>query len=84
MFFEVIPYHEDCYAKDLKGVKTLFLNNQPINGFSGNVLAFFALILFIVSFFIKDDTMVFLAIFMTFPILYRLYSFIVYERHIEK
>lgn len=84
MFFEVIPYHEDCYAKDLKGVKTLFLNNQPINGFSGNVLVFFALILFIVSFFIKDDTMVFLAIFMTFPILYRLYSFIVYERHIEK
>lgn len=84
MFFEVIPYHEDCYAKDLKGVKTLFLNNQPINGFSGNILAFFALIILVVSFFLKEDTMIFLAIFMVFPILYRLYSFVVYERHIEK
>ncbi len=80
----MIPYHEDCYAKDLKGVKTLFLNNQPINGFSGNVLAFFAIIVLIVSLFMKDNTMLFLAVFMVFPILYRLYSYIVYERHIEK
>jgi hypothetical protein len=80
----VIPYHEDCYAKDLKGVKTLFLNNQPVNGFSGNLLAFFALLVLIVSLFIKEDTMIFLTIFMVFPILYRLYSYLVYERHIEK
>ena len=80
----MIPYHEDCYAKDLKGVKTLFLNNQPVNGFSGNILAFFALIVLIVSFFMKEETMIFLAVFMVFPILYRLYSYIVYERHIEK
>jgi len=80
----VIPYHEDCYAKDLKGVKTLFLNNQPVNGFSGNILAFFALIVLIVSFFMKEETMIFLAVFMVFPILYRLYSYIVYERHIER
>jgi len=80
----VIPYHEDCYAKDLKGIKTLFLNNQPVNGFSGNLLAFFALIVLIISLFIKEDTMIFLTIFMVFPILYRLYSYLVYERHIEK
>ena len=80
----MIPYHEDCYAKDLKGVKTLFLNNQPVNGFSGNILAFFALIVLIVSFFMKEETMIFLAVFMVFPILYRLYSYIVYERHIER
>lgn len=80
----MIPYHEDCYAKDLKGAKTLFLNNQPVNGFSGNLLAFFALIVLIVSLFIKEDMMIFLTIFMVFPILYRVYSYIVYERHIEK
>ena len=84
MFFEVIPYHEDCYANDLKGAKTLFLNNQPINGFSGNFLAFLAIIICIVSFFIEDETMIFLLILSLVPIIYRLYSFVIYKRHLEK
>ncbi|PEJ59020.1 MULTISPECIES: hypothetical protein [unclassified Bacillus (in: firmicutes)] len=84
MFFQVVPYHEDCYAKDLKGAKTLILNNQPINGFSGNFLTFIAIVVFILSFFINDETMIYLSILSAIPIIYRLYSFIIYERHLEK
>ncbi|MFD4706696.1 hypothetical protein ACFWM3_17765 [Gottfriedia sp. NPDC058432] len=84
MFFQVVPYHEDCYAKDLKGVKTLFLNNQPINGFSGNFLSFLAFAICIATFFIDDHSMIYLLILALIAIMYRLYSFFIFERHLEK
>ncbi|SFC34658.1 hypothetical protein SAMN02799633_00529 [Bacillus sp. UNCCL81] len=84
MFFQVVPYHEDCYAKDLKGAKTLFLNNQPINGFSGNFLTLLAFAVFIASFFIDDNSMIYLSVLALIAILYRLYSFFIFERHLEK
>ncbi|WP_088073044.1 hypothetical protein [Gottfriedia luciferensis] len=84
MFFQVVPYHEDCYAKDLKGAKTFFLSNQPINGFSGNFLSFLAILICISTFFINDETMIYLFFFTLFPIIYRLYSYFIYERHLEK
>lgn len=84
MFFQVVPYHEDCYGKDLKGAKTLFLNNQPINGFSGNFLTLLAFAIFIASLIIDEETMIYLSILSLIAIMYRVYSFIIYERHLEK
>ncbi|MEH7452566.1 hypothetical protein [Gottfriedia acidiceleris] len=84
VFFTVVPYHEDCYAKDLKGAKTLFLNNQPINGFSGNFITLLALFVIIALFFIKDETMTYVRVISTIPIIYRVYSYIALERYLEK
>jgi hypothetical protein len=83
-FFEVFPYHEDCYAKNIKGAATVLLNNQPLNGFSGNFLAIVGFILLIVSLFVKDDLMILVSIISTIPIIYRAYSYFVFERHLEK
>jgi len=82
LFFEVVPYHTDCYAKDLKGFKTLFLENQPINGFSGNVITIFAILLCIACLFYEP--MKYLSIIAIIQIIYRFYSYFVYERYIEK
>ncbi|MCT8136732.1 hypothetical protein H1D32_02570 [Anaerobacillus sp. CMMVII] len=80
--FSVVPYHDNCYSKDLKGAKTLFLDNQPLNGFSGNFIFIISIIMAILWFLFADAKIYsFLAI---LPIGYRLYSYFMYERHTEK
>ncbi|WLD94612.1 hypothetical protein [Alkalihalobacillus sp. AL-G] len=84
MFVSVVPYHESCYSKDLKGAKTFFLANQPINGFSGNfgvvVAALFGFGLLV---FAEGGTR-FTSVIFLLAVFYRLYSYIAYERHLEK
>lgn len=84
LLFEVVPYHEECYAKDLKGVKTFFLDNQPINGFSGNIGVGFITILSIVWLLFAEGGTKNMAIIGLIPVIYRLYSYVTIERHIEK
>lgn len=38
-FIFLRPYHANCYARNIRGIKTMFLGNYPINGFSGTVSA---------------------------------------------
>ena len=84
LLFEVVPYHENCFAKDLKGAKTLFLDNQPLNGFSGNLVFFLSIILAVVWSLIAESPLKWLSLFAIIPIGYRLYSYLFYERHIER
>lgn len=84
MLFSVVPYHEDCYAKDLKGAKTLFLNNQPINGFSGNFMTLFAFVVGIWLVIFADGGMKLYSVLFLIAVFYRLYSFYTFERHLEK
>lgn len=84
LLFEVVPYHEECYAKDLKGAKTIFLDNQPLNGFSGNLFFFLSIILAIVWSLIAENELKWLSLLALIPVGYRLYSYFIYERNIEK
>jgi hypothetical protein len=84
LFFEVIPYHEDCYAKDLKGAKSFFLNNQPLNGFSGNFGVVVTVIIAFVWFFNAEGWAKLSSLLALLPLSYRLYSYFYYERHLEK
>lgn len=84
LLFEVVPYHEECFARDLKSPKTLFLGNQPLNGFSGNFVTFFAMLSSIVWLIIGDSQMKWLSLLAMILVIYRLYSFFRYERHLEK
>lgn len=36
-FIAPIPYHNDCYSKELKGLSGFGVSNQPINGSMGVV-----------------------------------------------
>lgn len=80
--FQVAPYHEECYAKDLKGVNTLFVNNQPINGLSGNFIAITSFIFALILLFIAEGVEKWASIVLLIPIAYRLFSYLYYERHL--
>ncbi|WP_138419741.1 hypothetical protein [Aquibacillus sediminis] len=81
---EVLPYHVDCYAKDLKGAKTLFLDNQPLNGFSGTFLAIVSLLVAIGWSIVADGAFKWGALLALIPVGYRLYSYLTYERFLER
>ncbi|TCT24650.1 hypothetical protein EDD68_105107 [Melghiribacillus thermohalophilus] len=84
LFVEVVPYHNDCYAKDLKSAKTFFLDNQPINGTSGNFLGIISVFFILFFLLIVDGLEQIVAFAFVIPLLYRVYSYVVYERHLEK
>ncbi|KGP72864.1 hypothetical protein [Pontibacillus yanchengensis] len=84
MVVEVVPYHEACYAKDLKGAKTFFLDNQPLNGFSGNITFIFAIIIGLLWLLIADGGSKAASLLALIPIGFRIYAYLTYERHVEK
>ncbi|WP_433745535.1 hypothetical protein [Falsibacillus pallidus] len=84
LFLKVVPYHSDCYAKDLKSAKTFFLDNKPLNGFSGNLGFVLALILAIGWSLISAGLSKWWSLLVIIAIGYRLYSYIMFERHVEK
>lgn len=81
LFFVIVAYHEDCYVKDLKGFRGLFLDNQPLNGFPGNFL-FVAAVLVSIGF--AFGSMKWVSIIALLPVLYRIYSYFRFERNLEK
>lgn len=79
--FEVVPYHEECFVKDIKGKKSLFVSNQPLNGFSGNISAIFSL--FVSIGLLAGEYKIF-SVIALIPVFYRLYSYFTFERLVEK
>jgi hypothetical protein len=84
LFLEVVPYHTGCYARDLKSVRTLFLDNQPLNGFSGNFGFILVTIMAIGWLFFAENSSKWLSLLAIIPIGYRLYSYLIYERYTEE
>jgi hypothetical protein len=81
LFFVIVAYHENCYAKELKGFRGLFLDNQTLNGFSGNFLFVMAILVGIGFAF---GSMKWVSIVAVIPVLYRFFSFYKFERLLEK
>ncbi|CEG27173.1 hypothetical protein [Bacillus sp. B-jedd] len=79
LIYAVVPYHESCYAKDLKGAKTFFLDNQPLNGFSGNLIFILSIIIAFLWLLFADSK--WYSIIALLPIGYRIYSYFIYEIH---
>ncbi|WP_349408523.1 hypothetical protein [Pseudalkalibacillus sp. SCS-8] len=75
-------YHDKCYSKSLKGCQTLFVGNEPINGFSGNVKAIAAFVVAIILFFINGPFFLLGLVILIVPLI-RLYAWISIERHLE-
>ncbi|SEO82028.1 hypothetical protein SAMN04488134_113105 [Amphibacillus marinus] len=81
--FDVVAYHELCYARDIKRGKGFFLAGQPINSVMGNCSFFLAALAFLVSFFIEGMFPLFTLV-LAIPISYRAYSYFMFERPLKK
>ncbi|WP_409252718.1 hypothetical protein V1502_01980 [Bacillus sp. SCS-153A] len=84
LMYEVVPYHERCYASNIKGAKTLFISNEPINGFAATFYIVLTVILAIIWAIFAESSMKAASLLMLIPVGYRIYSYIRYERHLEK
>jgi len=81
-FIFIFPYHANCYARGLKGAKTFFLGNHPINGFSGNLSAVASFIAILMLLTMLPGIAKILAIFPAIPVIARLLAYVLYERHV--
>ncbi|HEY2494606.1 MAG TPA: hypothetical protein VGI33_17075 [Paenibacillus sp.] len=78
------PYHTACYGSLLKGFSSLFMNDQPINGWMNNVATMAAIILSVVALFVIEGmTGIFFIVFTLFMIIRRGISWLAYERHLS-
>ncbi|MEH7380916.1 hypothetical protein V7138_10585 [Bacillus sp. JJ1533] len=81
-FVSIKAYHDHCYSKSLKGWETVFVGNEPINGTSGNIKAFFGLIVAMILFLVGGPYAFLGAIVLYLPIM-RWYAWYSIERHVE-
>jgi len=79
-FLSIVPYHEKCFSKELKGLSTISVGNKPINGTAGNVSTILAVIVGIVLLFIQE--LRYLSAISLLALFIRLYSWFQYERHL--
>ncbi|AYC28623.1 hypothetical protein [Paenisporosarcina cavernae] len=81
---EVVPYHEDCFAKNLKGMRSFFVSNQPINGTASIVTIIFLGIVTLFGLLIRQTFGYGAAILFVISLIYRSYSYLKFERRLEK
>ena len=79
-FLSIVPYHEKCFSKELKGLSTIFVSNVPINGTSSNVCLVILLIIGVISLFIKE--LRYVSALALISLCIRIYSWFQYERHL--
>src|SRR5690625_680221 len=83
VILEVLPFHSQCYATNLKGANTLVVSNQPLNGFASNFRTI-AFSLFAILWAIFAEQSLKWISFVAMPlVIYRLYSYVRYERHVK-
>lgn len=83
VIFEVLPFHSHCYATDLKGANTLVVSNQPLNGFASNFKVISTSIIAVLWAIFADQSIKWLSFAVIPFIIYRLYSYLKYERHVR-
>lgn len=81
-FFIPVAYHRACYAEVLKGLKTFFVDNVPINGAAATLTSFFSVIIWALFMLTSMEYKILWTIlFLTLPI-YRLLAWYLFERHV--
>lgn len=84
IMLEVVPYHEDCFAKDLKGLRTLVVSNEPINGVPGNITTVIATVVGIGAIVFLEGPMKFAGLLLFLIFAYRVYSYVRFERRLPE
>ncbi|MFS0864857.1 hypothetical protein [Fredinandcohnia sp. 179-A 10B2 NHS] len=81
-FFSLAAYHDSCYSRSLKGIKTAFVGNEPINGFSGNLKAIIAAVIAIILLLTNSSYSILGFIVLLIPLI-RIYAWFIIERHLK-
>ena len=79
-FLSIVPYHDQCFSKELKGLSTIFVGNTPINGIMGNVSTILAAVIGIVVLFIPE--LHYISAMSLLLLGVRFYSWFQYERYL--
>ena len=82
VLFGISPFHSACYSKALRGWETLWVSNEPVNGVSGTVVAGLSLVLSLVV--LIGPFSLFLFLLLLVPPAMRLYSWLAFERPLQK
>lgn len=80
---DVVAYHEECFARDIKGSKTFILDNTPLNGFASNFITVIIVIIGLFFLLFASTPEKYISLFAIIPIFYRLYSYFMFERKLE-
>ncbi|MTI49864.1 hypothetical protein [Sporosalibacterium faouarense] len=81
ILFDIVAYHDECFSKDIKKAKGLFIDNRPINGSLGNIGVVVSLILIPLAYYVLEYR--FLAFVFLLAPLIKFISWFKYERHLE-
>lgn len=79
---DVFPYHAECFAHDLKGGKSFWLKNQPINSISWSLTTGMFIFIGLLILIFSEGSGKALSIVTLLPTVYRLYSYYFFERHL--
>ncbi|MBK5240445.1 hypothetical protein [Clostridium sp.] len=79
-FLSIVPYHEECFSKEVKGLSSIFVGNTPINGTMSNVSTILAVIFGVIVLFIQE--LRYISVVSLLFLCIRVYSWFQYERHL--
>lgn len=80
-FLNVVSYHDRCFSQEVKGMKTIFVNNTPINGTASNFGTVVIGIFFLIFLFSSETRLA--SLILLIPILVRAYAWFNIERHLK-
>lgn len=81
-FVAIIPYHTDCFSRELKKSTALVLANEPINGVLGTFSAVVSGLASLGFLFFGVGLFKWFALLLAIPTLYRMMAYVLYERHL--
>lgn len=84
IIFYLKPYHEDCYARELRKYEAFFFNGLPINGNIWTLHAFLGAPIAFIILISASGGLKWLALVVAYPTIYRVLTYIFYERHLRE
>lgn len=84
IFFRVKPYHYFCYGKDVRGARSVFFTNHPLNGISGHISYLLALLMTVALFLFTKSFIKYIAlVYLITETGLRIYAYCTYSRHLK-
>lgn len=84
MIILIMPFHTDCFARELKSTTTIILANEPINGVLGTFSAVVSGLGSLGVLILSPGLFKWFALPLALPALYRALTYVIFERHLYK
>lgn len=84
IFFRVKPYHYFCYGKDVRGSRSVFFTNHPLNGLSGTISYLLTFLMTVALFLFTEGFIKYIAlVYLITETSLRIYAYYTYSRHLK-